>query len=578
MLFNKKSHTGLLLIVLTVTTIGFYFRTINFDFSPLDEEWLIIKNEGFVKNTFNLYDAFANPISKIYYRPILMISLYIDYCIGNVSPKYYHLHNLLLHCLNVILLFFTLYQFSRNPLFNFMLSLLFSVHPSLIHAVVWIPGRNDLLLCLYCLASIYFLNRSKDSGNNIFLILHFLLFACSLFVKENAIVLPFIYGILLLIGSKTSFQKVLGFFIVYAGIATIWYILRLKAVEPHPKEAIGLLTKLKYTLISLNSYNGKVFFPFSQSVYPIIKNQKMLPGIISLIILIVLLVRIYPKNKGVFAAGICIYLLFLLIPIWYSSTDTNRELYEHRLYVPLSGILIVFSLFGEKKELNFKRVYVGMIGLFFIYLIKGGLSVNRYKSSLDFTLDALKSFPDSYFFNFKAGEQYYLFREYRKAVIHFSKAIKANNSNSILYNNRGNAYTAIGIKDSAISDFDKAYLLSGKNSYVLLNKVYSLVKLNEIGKASQELFVLKKCCQNIIPPPLEKEIFTKFYLDSLKKLNRLILLDSTNSDLYLRRSKIFFDLADMQKSQADVYKALTIDFNKKRVRKRTHGSVKRANR
>src|SRR5262245_46302846 len=168
-----------------------YAPTAWFDFSPLDDSWLVVNRSDVLADPSHLPLLFTQPLFEdSYYRPILALSFALDFLVGGGSPLPFHLTNILLHGLVSAVLFRFLTMLGSTRTAAFALAAVFTVHPVHVHAVAWIPGRNDLILALLALlTAMTFLNylRSQRAG---WLILHLILLFLALTTKENAIVLP----------------------------------------------------------------------------------------------------------------------------------------------------------------------------------------------------------------------------------------------------------------------------------------------------------------------------------------------------------------------------------------------------
>lgn len=92
--------------------------------------------------------------SSNYYRPLVTLSYVIDYAIFGTSPAGYHLTNVVLHTLNVTLLFLLLIELALPLAVCAAGSALFAVHPALAESVAWVSGRTDLLATTWILLSI----------------------------------------------------------------------------------------------------------------------------------------------------------------------------------------------------------------------------------------------------------------------------------------------------------------------------------------------------------------------------------------------------------------------------------------
>ncbi len=88
------------------------------------------------------------------YRPIPLLSFFLDAAISGRETWAYHLTNLLLHSGVCVLLFEFLRRQLRDPLLPLLGTLLFGLAPWLAEAHVWINGRSDLWLALFVLLAL----------------------------------------------------------------------------------------------------------------------------------------------------------------------------------------------------------------------------------------------------------------------------------------------------------------------------------------------------------------------------------------------------------------------------------------
>jgi hypothetical protein len=98
------------------------------------------------------------------YHPLTMLSLSLDYAIGQLNPVVYHATNLSLHVLNTALVFWLclLLIGPRPPspvsgetrAVATVVALLFGVHTMHVESVVWIAERKDLLYAAFFFASL----------------------------------------------------------------------------------------------------------------------------------------------------------------------------------------------------------------------------------------------------------------------------------------------------------------------------------------------------------------------------------------------------------------------------------------
>ena len=107
--------------------------------------------------------AFAAGEGTGYYRPVTLLSLWVDEQLGHGTPLPYHLTNLLLHLLVLVLLWQLLTRWLPRAAAAAGL-LVFAVHPVHVEAVAFVAGRTDLWAALGCLLAARLLLPSTVPG------------------------------------------------------------------------------------------------------------------------------------------------------------------------------------------------------------------------------------------------------------------------------------------------------------------------------------------------------------------------------------------------------------------------------
>ena len=149
-----------------------------------------------------------------HYQPLSWLSLKLDTALFGRGPVGYHLTNLVLHLLNVVLVWALCRHFAHLVLRRLGVSavswtqrlsialaaLLFAAHPLRVESVVWVTERRDVLSALFFFGSfwLYSLASSRremaqtaafDLKASVLLILSWLCFVSSLLSKASGVVL-----------------------------------------------------------------------------------------------------------------------------------------------------------------------------------------------------------------------------------------------------------------------------------------------------------------------------------------------------------------------------------------------------
>lgn len=353
-------HNRVLVAALIVIPLIVYIKVIGLDFTRLDDSIFIIENANYNKDISNIPVSFGrglfNPETDIYYRPIFLVDFIIESQLFGVNPAGYHFTNLLFHLVSVVLLFYFLNALKIRKLPAFVLSLLFALHPVLTQAVAWIPGRNDLLLMIFFLSSVLTVFKYLDKPGWKWLVLQVVFILLALFTKETAVIIPVILLALSIFVRHAAWRNWLTLAVTWAGAVILWFIVRAGATLVKQEQSLQDLLKNGVERIpALIQYLGKIFFPFNLSVFPAISHITIWWGVPALAILVGLIVYSRSYFKPLTIIGLFWFLVFLG-PVLIVPPSLNDQVFEHRLYIPIVGILLMLSqtrLFFSGSSLKF---------------------------------------------------------------------------------------------------------------------------------------------------------------------------------------------------------------------------------
>src|SRR5688572_41766 len=92
-------------LLFLLPAIFLYFKTLKFGYTLLDEQWMIVSNEKAFTGENAFKECFTKQLAGLYYRPLFLVTLVIDYNFGGLMPRIYHFTNLLWHLTAMVLLF-----------------------------------------------------------------------------------------------------------------------------------------------------------------------------------------------------------------------------------------------------------------------------------------------------------------------------------------------------------------------------------------------------------------------------------------------------------------------------------------
>lgn len=446
-------------LLISLLVIALYGQTVFFDFSSHDDVELLVEKAHFLKDPANILKAFATDVvwgnRGIYYRPALTLSFMIDTLIGGTRPFIFHLGNVLIHLLACCLLYLFLKTIKMEKPAALLASLLFAIHPVLIQAVAWIPGRNDSLLTIFVLLSAICFIYYRRGGRIIWGLLHILSFFLALLTKETAVLLPVLLALYSLLHrekgeklfDKKFFLSVVGW--ITAGAA--YLLLRTSALSESSGVTDARMNTFRESLIGFISYIGKIFLPINLSGDPLPADLPVAYGIAGLALLLALIFYLKIKNKKLFLFGIFWFLLFLA-PTFLGNT-AYANFAEHRLYLPLIGFAVMLLQLDPGKLGRFPA-YLSRLILVLIFIFFAGINLSYSRS-------------------------------FRSGLAHWKKTTEVSPHSYVAHTILGRSYANLGKADLAEKEFITAFGLNPKH-YTAYNDL-CLLYLNkgEYRKAEQ---------------------------------------------------------------------------------------------
>lgn len=485
------------LILISITFL-LYCQTIKYGYTNLDDKTLLADNKDFISKFSSIPQAFQEGVFKdenqTFYRPILVTSFIIDGAFGNMSINYFHFINIVLHILSVCLLLRFLINLKIDPKTSLLLSLLFAVHPALTQAVAWIPGRNDSLLAIFTLASFLSLFRYIESNKLTHLILHFCFFLLALLTKETAIILPILFLMIpRFLYNKNIFSKnnlILGSFWLVS--IFILSILRNNAIQlSEASRPTQLTDNLSSNLPALLLYIGKILLPVNLSVMPVLNDSTLIYGIAALIIFFLLFFVFKIKPSAPIIIGATWFILFispiLLLPKEFAFY------YEHRLYLPLIGTLIIFGHMQLILKQNYKSSpKIFNTSLIILIVIFSGISFSysqNFKNKFSFWESAIEKSPSAVYINKVLAGIYNEENMPDKAEKYYLAALKLNPNEPAIRNDLGTIYNSRKEHEKALNFFEEEFRISPQLYQVSYNLAYTYYLLKRLSEA--EKYMLK---------------------------------------------------------------------------------------
>lgn len=213
-------------------------------------------------------------------RPLVNVSYALDFAGSRLNPFGYHVTNVGLHTLNVLLVFLVVRrlwnglsasQGSADPVVAAgVVASLFAVHPVMTEAVGYISGRAELLCSTFFLSSFLALTRSLVDSSRAWALAGVLLLVLALASKEQAVILPILLLAYDVLRSGPRSVRTLRWRlhlpllggVLLLGVARVALYMRIE----HPETAAFGWQYLPVQVVVLARYIGLLILPSQQSI------------------------------------------------------------------------------------------------------------------------------------------------------------------------------------------------------------------------------------------------------------------------------------------------------------------------
>jgi len=497
----KDTKVWTLLSALLVLTAIVFSPALNGEFVNWDDDIYVTDNNYLVNfDVEAITTFFTQPIASNYH-PLTILSLAIDYQLVGKSPFWYHMHNLLWHFVNIILVFYFVFllskrYLSRLPSFNIklqsaydasvmvaiMAAAIFAIHPMHVESVAWISERKDVLYACFLLLSLISYLHYLDHKKWQYFLTTSLFFILSCLCKPAAVILPLLLFLLDYlfqrpINAKSILEKVplLGISVLF-GVLTI--IIQADSAIGDP-DKYSFLQRSVFAAYGFSAYVIKFFVPFQLSTlhpYPLlVGNFSTAMQVAPIVALGIIGASLYSiKHTKVIIFSVAFYLITVILVLQFLSVGmaVMSERYTYVPYIGLSLIVGAAYVYLIQKKPQWRNMFLvafcgWLLALSAVSFVRCGV----WQNSERLWSDVIEKYPDAAPVAHNNRGTFYRDKgKSAKAIQDFNAAIKLKNDYHLAYNNRGNVYFSRQQNDKALADYNKVLSIKPDDSKAYCNR------------------------------------------------------------------------------------------------------------
>ncbi|MBT5805280.1 MAG: tetratricopeptide repeat protein, partial [Gemmatimonadetes bacterium] len=442
-------------LALVLIGIGVYANALSAPFI-FDDHPAIVENED-IREVLPLWRApETSARSSINSRPLVRLSLALNYTYGALRVEGYHAVNLATHIACALALYGLMLRAlggrARERAPAFCAALLWLVHPLNSQIVNYVTQRSESLMALCYLGVLYCVHRRADGGSagwSLAATVCCLLGVASKEVMVTAPVVAVLYDRAFICGSiADALRSRKG---LYTGLAASWLLLAgLMASAPHGdsvgfSQSVGAYQYLLNQCVVITGYLGKFIWPAPLLIdYGAPRNltlgNVLAPALLLLVLLAAALYLAWRRPQ----AGFCALFFFVVLAPTSSIVPLINEVgADRRMYLPLCALCAL--LLGGAWRLS-PRLAGG--GCLVAAVMLSALTIERnttYQVPLALWQAEVAAADDNYRTQNNLGLALIDVGEFQTAIFHFRRAmelepvfaVEANNHIAMAFNGLG---------------------------------------------------------------------------------------------------------------------------------------------
>ncbi|MGD2109976.1 MAG: tetratricopeptide repeat protein [Phycisphaerae bacterium] len=451
-------------------------------------------------------------------RPVVDLSLAVNYAVGELEPTGYHAVNLAVHLLAALALYGVINQTLRlgtvrkrfgslSPWLPLAVSVIWVVHPLQTQSVTYVVQRAESMMGLFYLATLYCVVRGTKSRRSLVWYVAAVA-SCGLgmgckAVMVSAPIVTLLFDRLLITG---SFKETLrSRWALYVGLFATWAVLWLTGIGPGVLDparrgaTVGFgfhgMTPIEYGLTQfgvLVHYLRLSLWPHPLCLdygWPIARTAiRIVPP--ALIILVLLAGTVFALIRRPWLGFFGVWFFAVLAP---TSTviPIKDTLFEHRMYLPLAAVVVlvvalVHAVLGRMVAEKPKRRAVASVLVTVVCLALGAKTIARnrvYHTAERLWRDVAATRPNNARAFENLGTVLMVNNRIEDAIPEYQRAVALDPDFVSAQCNLANALSQTGKFEDAIRHYDEVLRVDPFHPDANINRAHALDRSGHVDEA-----------------------------------------------------------------------------------------------
>jgi tetratricopeptide (TPR) repeat protein len=421
----------LFIFLLLATTWILYGRALTYGLI-WDSKPVILHNRLLQEN-FPLSSAFTNGWWELtgqrtgkydYYRPMTTLSFMIEKRIWGVSPARIKAANILLFDLALILLYVFFRRQKERSAFPEIATALFALFPLHVDIVVWEVSRGDLLMLVWSLLSLLFIDSFLRTGKWYLGLFSSFFYGCGVFSKEAFVFfLPFFACYAFLAYRRVPVPLLLA----NTALTGVYWFVKTTFITTGGTPFLflpGILENTKALLGAIGYYFRSLLFPFSYDMFVPVDQVGMpfylIMGVAALAVFLALLWYAGSRREHLIPlALVAIFLVGHLLMVFLSIFPFNIS----SRYLFITSLGFVWIVTHHLLRIKGRLAYIIPAGLLAAFVPSVIANTDVYKDEATFWERTYRSSPSNSFILYKYAQTFFINGEYPQTEVLLEKAL-----------------------------------------------------------------------------------------------------------------------------------------------------------
>lgn len=466
------------------------------------DDGLSIASNPTIRHLGRIREVLSPPIvGAICARPLVNLSLAVNYAISGMNPWSYHGLNLLIHVLAALALFGIVRRTLPGPGATgaaWVVALLWALHPLLTESVTFVIQRTESLMGLCYLATLYCFIRSATAAAGpggagrrwaVLCVACCLLGMASKEVMVSAPLLALLYDRTFLAGSfREAWRRRRP---LYLALAATWIPLAywVLASGANRDGAAGFGTGIPWWIYALTQGEAIVhYLRLALWPAPLVVDygervvggfREAAPQVIA--VLLLFLGTLVALRRRPWLGFLGAWFFAILAPSSSILPLATQTMAEHRMYLPLAAVVVLFVL-GLRAVAGGRGLAAGAV----LAAVLGFATAERnrdYRSEVALWTDTARKLPTNPRAHYNLGVALDQAQEVPEAMLHYREAIRLKPDYVEAHNNLADDLQRAGRLPEALAEIGEAVRLKPGNAEARYNQGNALYALGRVPEA-----------------------------------------------------------------------------------------------